>query len=233
LVANRRLEIWRDILSKPWKWLVAAPFALLGAFQGIRDEFLSPEWQARLKLPHWLPDWSWQTWLLIALAAFLIAVLEGAYRIISIERGSHDDARAADNARLADLESQVKELRPLELSPAQRSILVQELRVPSGTRYTAHISRDLAYADGLRFTGQLSQAFRDAGWAVRNPTSVGPSDLSACGLRVDIANFAAQTAAERMVINALTKAQIKFEAAQRPKFPVVETDVGMMVSAKF
>lgn len=55
------------------------PFAMLGAFQTIRDE-LPPSWQEKLHLLNILPNWSWQTWVIIPLVIVVFIVLESAYR---------------------------------------------------------------------------------------------------------------------------------------------------------
>jgi hypothetical protein len=49
---------------------------------------LSAESQERLKLPHRVPDWHWQTWALITVTLFLLGTLESAYRIVSAARAS-------------------------------------------------------------------------------------------------------------------------------------------------
>jgi hypothetical protein len=95
-MASKRLAVWREILRGPWTWIVASPFALLAAFQSVRDEFLPRDWQEALKLLRWLPDWDWKTWALIALLLFFIGTLESSYRIIR-------EARPTNGANWRDL----------------------------------------------------------------------------------------------------------------------------------
>lgn len=102
-----RLGVWREILSRPWRWLVSAPFAALAVFESVRDELPSHEWQEKLellKLPQFLPDWSWETWALIALALLLIGTLEGSFQIIRAARQKRQPVQENNGgwARLTD-----------------------------------------------------------------------------------------------------------------------------------
>lgn len=113
-----RLSHWHAIIRGfTWKALIAVPFAVLGAFALVRDEFLPAELQAKLKVPSLLPDWRWQSWALCALAALLIAVLESSYR---------EHAKLAGGPRRVEIEAERDELVRRELSkctPSQIGLL--------------------------------------------------------------------------------------------------------------
>lgn len=99
--------MWYFLLFRPfWKWGVTIPWAILGTFQGIRDEFLSPENQEKYKLPNVIPDWPWWGWALILLGVICLMVAEGAYRKVSSVEGTL--AKIKDSAPIIRIE--VKEL---------------------------------------------------------------------------------------------------------------------------
>jgi hypothetical protein len=75
-----RIQYWLKILRQAVLPQIAAAFAVFGTIFSIRDEFLSPELAARLKMPAWLPDLPWYLWTIALLSIVLIAVMEGAYR---------------------------------------------------------------------------------------------------------------------------------------------------------
>lgn len=80
---KRRAKLWKDVLVRPaWRWLVVAPFALLGIYQTIREEFILsrlPNDEQDKYLWNWL-DWQWEWWLLIALVFTIVTILESAFR---------------------------------------------------------------------------------------------------------------------------------------------------------
>jgi hypothetical protein len=67
-----RLGHWRAVLQPAWKFLVSLPLAIFGAAAFTRDEFLSPEHAARLKMPVWLPNWPWYYWAIPFLVTLII-----------------------------------------------------------------------------------------------------------------------------------------------------------------
>lgn len=89
---RERWEFIKQIATfQGWWWLLVAPFGVLGAFQMVRDEFLSDPVREKLMIPHWFPSWwTWQ----ISAASFLLVcyglIFEGAYRVqrspVPIER---------------------------------------------------------------------------------------------------------------------------------------------------
>jgi hypothetical protein len=50
----------------------------------IRDEG-PPSW-AKYKILRYLPDWNWQTWLVLVVIVLFVAVFEGAYRLYQQEQ---------------------------------------------------------------------------------------------------------------------------------------------------
>jgi len=86
-----RFSLWRDVLVRPaWWWLVIAPEALLGAFTGIRDEFIKKEWQDKLRITEW--EWwpTWWLWLMIGLVLTIFIILESAYRSVRNIQGQSE-----------------------------------------------------------------------------------------------------------------------------------------------
>lgn len=77
-----RWTAWRAVLAGPWQRWIAAPFAVMTAFQAIRDEVLPADLKEKLRLLRWLPDWRWYVWALIALGVFCVALLEGSYQVV-------------------------------------------------------------------------------------------------------------------------------------------------------
>jgi hypothetical protein len=100
---RRRITHWRAVIARSvWRFFVAVPFAALGTWALIRDEFLPPDWQSQfgiLKLlSNVLPEWGWHWWAIVALVIAIFAVLEGSFR-------EHRDAtaQATADAELAAL----------------------------------------------------------------------------------------------------------------------------------
>lgn len=58
------------------------PITILGAIGAIRDELIEPRHPEVFKVAHWLPDWRWQTYLLVVAFAFVLFLLENSYRTI-------------------------------------------------------------------------------------------------------------------------------------------------------
>lgn len=82
-----RWHIWRAILGRPaWRWLVLIPLGLLGTFQALREEFLSSEHQAKLRLLNFIPHWPWWVWFTLFLIALVFIILESAYQLIKAKQ---------------------------------------------------------------------------------------------------------------------------------------------------
>ncbi len=77
---KNRAKHWHAIFRRSIWQVIAAFFGVAGALSFVRDEFLSPEWQAKLKMPRWLPAWPWYWWVISALVCVIIAIMEGSYR---------------------------------------------------------------------------------------------------------------------------------------------------------
>ncbi len=90
--------MWKDILVFPaWRWIVVVPFAALGAYQTIQQQFLSAQLPPRLPF---LPAWPWWVWSLTGLLLVCVLILEGAYRkTVAIEEASHALLAAVEAAR--------------------------------------------------------------------------------------------------------------------------------------
>jgi hypothetical protein len=71
-----RINFWWSCIAQLSR-LVLGGLGLLGMLTLIRDEFLPS--LSSYHVFSLLPDWNWQTWLVVALASITIAVLEGAY----------------------------------------------------------------------------------------------------------------------------------------------------------
>jgi hypothetical protein len=80
---RKRLKIWWELVKPGWEWAVVAPITLIGAIGAVRDEIIAPAHPELYRLFHWLPDWSWQTYLLLVVVIWLLFVLEAAFRAIS------------------------------------------------------------------------------------------------------------------------------------------------------
>jgi hypothetical protein len=110
-----RAAHWHAILRGfTWKALVAVPFAILGAFAMIRDEFLPTDLQAKLKVPSLLPDWRWQSRVLCALAVLLVAILENSYREHAKLAGS-DRSNAIEVRREALVKAELRKHTPSQI----------------------------------------------------------------------------------------------------------------------
>ena len=83
-----RFQHLRTILGPSWHYLIALPFAVTGVFTWIRDEWLSPETAAMLKMPalvrEFLPAWlltaQWYWWAIATLVVIAVLFFEGSFR---------------------------------------------------------------------------------------------------------------------------------------------------------
>jgi hypothetical protein len=117
---------------------VVIPVAILGALSEIRDDVISPEDPELYRLVHWLPDWRWQTYLLIIAILVIFFVLESAYRAIS----------RRDNELSALKESKEPERIPL--------VELREMAAKVGWNIDVHTS-----GDAIDLESRLNQAAVD------------------------------------------------------------------------
>jgi hypothetical protein len=92
-----RARHWHAVIRRSVWRFVALFFSVAGALAFVRDEFLSPKWQARLKMPAWLPAWPWYWWAIAALLVAIAAILEGSYREFRELSGSRRNTGESDN----------------------------------------------------------------------------------------------------------------------------------------
>ena len=166
-----RIGHWRDLLAPAWHILFAVPFAVLAAAAFARDEFLSPETAAKLKMPVWLPGWSWQTWVAVTLFAVLCLVLEGSYRLAR-RRPSMDPATQALLAHTEELRLQ-REAREQENDPIRQALAAAF----SQTRSTNQIDKDDNPADHRIPILYFLQEAEKAGWDISGKTNLHIIDL--------------------------------------------------------
>jgi len=81
--------------------LVALAIAVLPVLTWVRDEFLSPEKQARWKIPKVLPHWHWWVWVIVGLVTLIVIVVEFSYRTAC----KNDDVIAKLGGKLTDIEN--------------------------------------------------------------------------------------------------------------------------------
>ncbi|MEE9247937.1 MAG: hypothetical protein V3U79_04485 [Dehalococcoidia bacterium] len=76
------------------------PLGAMGIFQVVREEFFSERTQETYRLSNIkLPEWAWQTWIVLALVVSIVFILEGAYREVSRrEAASPSDAALNQSA---------------------------------------------------------------------------------------------------------------------------------------
>jgi hypothetical protein len=86
--AISRLQHLRVILGPSWHYLVALPFGVASAFAWWRDEWLSPETAATLKIPSlvkdFLPNWvlaaQWYWWVIATFVVFVGLLFDNSFR---------------------------------------------------------------------------------------------------------------------------------------------------------
>jgi len=124
---RQRLKDWGAILAPPWKWVVVAPFALLGAYQAVQQQFAP-------NLPGALPGSS-EIWFILTLLLFCGLLLEGAYRQI---RAIRKDAEQREK----ELVGQLQEAKLISGRMRPRIALGQNTSVsitPDDAKNFAHI----------------------------------------------------------------------------------------------
>jgi hypothetical protein len=72
-----------EIVFKPWFvfWIAGALMGSIYALTWVRDNILSKELQDKYATQKFLPQWQWQTWLILFLLLALSSVVLNAYRI--------------------------------------------------------------------------------------------------------------------------------------------------------
>jgi hypothetical protein len=106
-----RLQHLRLILGPPWHYLFALPFAAISAFTWWRDEWLSPETAAALKLPsllkEFLPNWllaaQWYWWVIATLVVFIAVFFENSFRERRQFLANYSTEKEAKDAPTADM----------------------------------------------------------------------------------------------------------------------------------
>jgi hypothetical protein len=77
-----RLRAWKEVVWRPWVWVLTALYALLQLYQSFKGEWLTGEAQEKWRLPKILPTLRWWQWVIGWLVLFVAVVLEGSYRAI-------------------------------------------------------------------------------------------------------------------------------------------------------
>jgi hypothetical protein len=141
------------MLRPAWLWLLAAPLALLGTFQAIRDEFLSEPLQRRYQLRQYLeyaPDWPLSWWIIIALVLLLVFTLEGGYREIERLRARARLGRrrisVSRTEQTATTSNKPVHLLHLDMQPSTRDAM---LRL---TAYIEVVTSRAGYPERVLFT---------------------------------------------------------------------------------
>jgi hypothetical protein len=73
--AAPRLSIWKEVVWRPWLWVLSSAYAVLGFYQ-------TAEWLTGWRLPNILPAFPGWLWALVGLVLFIMVILEGAYRSV-------------------------------------------------------------------------------------------------------------------------------------------------------
>jgi hypothetical protein len=78
-----RASFAKELLLPAWRWLVAAPFAIVSVAQTVRDELLATEIAEKYKLNklfQYIPDIDWRWYVVMTLVIIIIILFEGAFR---------------------------------------------------------------------------------------------------------------------------------------------------------
>ena len=95
-----RLRIWKEVVWRPWLWVLSSAYAVLGFYQTV-------EWLTGWRLPNILPAFPWWLWALVGLVLFIMVILEGAYRSVA----DRDNTISARDRVIADLIAAAPKLR--------------------------------------------------------------------------------------------------------------------------
>jgi hypothetical protein len=123
----RRASLWRRVIWGPTLAVVTALYGVAAAFAFVRDAVLpavllpadAKAWQARLE-PQLRFQWYW--WVIEIMAALLIVVLEGVFRVVRQEQRE----RALDRAKLAT------DIRRLEAEKSNPELVGEILQTTGG-----------------------------------------------------------------------------------------------------
>jgi hypothetical protein len=130
--AISRAKHWHAVIKRSvWRFIAAALY-IAGSLAFIRDEFLPREWQQRLKIPHWLPEWRWYWWAIAALSATTISILEGSYREYRELSGRIGQIAGANNERVAEppkIQICFQNHAPYEVSDVQHHHVLSTVRI--------------------------------------------------------------------------------------------------------
>lgn len=124
-----RIGHYRAVLHPAWRFLFAIPFALFSVCSFARDEFLSSEQAANLKMSMWLPHWPWYIWAIVFLITLVILILEGSYRVSEETRPIADHASEAI-ALASELRLQ-REAKERENDPIEQALRAASAPRPS------------------------------------------------------------------------------------------------------
>jgi hypothetical protein len=107
--------------------LVSFALTALPLLSWARDEFLSSDAQAKLKIPKLLPHWHWWVWVVVSLSVLLLVLLESAYRVV---HGIETETEKEHGALLGEIKKEQEskssaETRLQELLNAKPSINCQ------------------------------------------------------------------------------------------------------------
>lgn len=94
-----RLTYWKSTL-RGWWFIVTVILAIWGILSNFRDDFLSPELQAKWVIPVLFPRWYWPV--IVFLVVTIIAILEGAYRAHVKAIAQQDTLHATEISKLKE-----------------------------------------------------------------------------------------------------------------------------------
>jgi len=89
-LTSRIRHLWITLLHPAWAWLFLV-LGLVSLLTWVRDEFLSPELQEKLKIVKFLPNWDLSAWLLAFAVTLLVVLFEGSYRAARSLEKQRDD----------------------------------------------------------------------------------------------------------------------------------------------
>jgi hypothetical protein len=143
---HKRLFHWYRLFRRAVWPLFAVPFAILANLFSVRDEFLSPELAAKLKMPEWLPAFPWYYWTILVLVLIAIALLEGAYREHIELTGKISEAK--DPARVREIEALERHTEELSRNTASNDPIQRVYREKFANQFFGHNERRLEISVG-------------------------------------------------------------------------------------
>lgn len=123
-------------------------------------------------------------------------------------------------SRIANLEAQIKSISPRRLTDAQRNGIATLLKTNPGN---IEIENDMSVADGRSLASDIITAFQIAGWSIRSPSVLGPSNPPPHGFGLRVTNPGALTPRQALIVQALNFQGIQFDLQQG------DMDIGMRV----